>query len=109
MTRYVADPYFYVHTEQFNSTTLNEVKAQFNIAHSISDRLWIDISGSITYAEDDGNGCFSVSIYIKAEPCQPIVGDSPEDILGQLNVNQKLSNTVYEDITGGIIVLRKAA
>lgn len=109
MAGYVADPYSYVHSEQFSGTPLNEIKAQFNILHSICKTIWVDISGSIMVAEDEGHGSYSVSIYIKADSCQPIEGDKPKDILQQLNVNQKLSSSVYEDITGGIYVMRKAA
>jgi hypothetical protein len=109
MARYVADSYSFVHTEQFNGIPLREIKEQFNIIHSISETIWIDISSSIMVAEDEGYGNFSVSIYIKADPCQPLEGDELEDILRQLNINQKLSNSVYEDITGGIFVMRKAA
>ena len=109
MAKYIADLYSFVHVEQYNGIPLREIKEQFNILHSISETIWIDISGSILIAEDEGHANFSVSIYIKVEPCEPLAGDEPEDILQQLNVNQKLSSSIYEDTAGGIFVLREAA
>lgn len=109
MAKYLADAYSFVYTERFNGIPLREIKGEYNIIHSITESIWVDISGSMMIAEDEGHGSFSVSIYIKADPCRTLKGDEPEDILRRLNVNQKLSGSVYEDIAGRIFVLRKVA